>query len=169
MMITVFSDASHCPNTKAGGWGAWAKRDGWDAGRTFGGVISPRVLNASEAEAWAIANTLGMLKIENALDGVRTIIVQSDSLRSLSLVRQLLGARVSDHADGAKIDMNRLNPSRLEKAAMDQLREVLTPREALIYVRHVRGHKPGGGRSWVNRTCDKIARDHMLKERERGI
>ena len=33
-----------------------------------------------------------------------------------------------------------------------------------LLVRHVRGHKRGQQRQWVNRICDAEARRHMLAE-----
>lgn len=49
-MITVFVDASHCPQTKAAGWGAWAKGHGWERGIACGGPLKMSPLNSSEAE-----------------------------------------------------------------------------------------------------------------------
>lgn len=37
--------------------------------------------------------------------------------------------------------------------------KVMTSENALsLHVRHVYGHQPGHGRSWVNRVCDSVAR-----------
>ena len=56
-MITIFSDASHCPRTKAAGWGAWAKANGKpDDRETFlswvNNVYDPAAVKADFMSSW---------------------------------------------------------------------------------------------------------------------
>lgn len=169
-MITIFADASFCHRTSAAGWGAWAKGDGWDAGSTFGGELKTRCLNAGEAEIAAIANTLITLQRQELLHD--EIMLQSDCLRALQLIRQAVRVKgsvrpvVSNHKRGAPIPASNLIPSPLEKQALDVINLAVVECQTLL-LRHVRGHKNGEGRQWVNRKCDEIARTHMERQRKR--
>lgn len=165
MMVTVFADASHCPFTKAAGWGAWAKGEGWKSGITFGGPIRAQVKNSAEAEIAAMTNAIVRLYNGGQLDGATVIMLQSDCLRALQLLLMALPqARPSDHKDGAQVLPQKLNPSPLEDKALGIAREVLSECQSVL-VRHVKGHREGGGRNWVNRACDSIAKKHMNAQR----
>lgn len=162
-MITVFVDASHCPNTKAAGWGAWAKGHGWERGITCGGPLKMSPLNSSEAEMAAMAAALQVLADGDCLT-FDTVMLQSDSLRTLQLIRQTLPAcRATNHAESVAIPTGKLYASPIEKNALRIIHAIL--HEHTVYVRHVRGHQHGEGRNWVNRTCDDIAKRHMRQMR----
>lgn len=161
MMITIFCDASHCSRTMAGGWGAWAKRDGWEFGRVFGGPLENKPANSSEAELSAIASALSQLASAGDLEPVRTIILQSDSLAALSAIKALSTARWSrsdDRRDSGG-SVARVKLTKNERASMEVLTAALAGRP--IFLRHVKGHKSGTGRNWVNSQCDRVARKHM--------
>lgn len=163
-MITIFTDASHCPNTNAAGWGAWAKRDGWPQGIVIGGPIRTEVLNSGEAEIAAMANALSRLVKEDLLPVGQTIMLQADSHRALQVVAGAIPeAKVHQHADSVPWTGTAICLSPLEKRAAAVIKEMTAGRT--IYLRHVKGHRGGGGRNWVNRTCDQIAKTHMRKQR----
>lgn len=163
-MITVFVDASHCPRTRAGGWGAWAKGDGWERGITFGGALKVTTNNSSEAEIAALAAALQALSEQYGLKRFRTVMLQSDNLRALQLIYMTIdGCRISNHAESADIPTNKLHPTPTEKNALRIIHAILQNHQT--YVRHVRGHQSGEGRNWVNRTCDDIAKRHMRQQR----
>lgn len=165
MMVTVFADASHCHQTLAAGWGAWAKGDGWERGLTFGGPIKAAVANAAEAEMAAMANAVVRLHNNGKLDGIKRVMLQSDCLRVLQLILQAFPrADPSDHKDGAAVISTRLLPSPMESKGLAVICEVLSDCPTIL-VRHVRGHQNGDGRQWVNRVCDDIAREHMRAQR----
>ena len=56
MLITLFTDASHCSETRVGAYAAWAKADGRTVRRA--GVLKDRVPDSSIAEAQAMVNGL---------------------------------------------------------------------------------------------------------------
>ena len=58
-----------------------------------------------------------------------------------------------------------LAPSAMEAKALVAIRARVSDLDLLV--RHVRGHKRGQQRQWVNRMCDAEARRHMLAERAR--
>lgn len=162
-MITVFVDASHCPHTRAAGWGAWAKGDGWDRGITCGGPIKVTTNNSSEAEIAAMAAALQVLADGDCLT-FQTVMLQSDNLRTLQLIYQTLpSCRISNHAESAAIPTSKLHASPTEKSALRIIHAIL--HQFNVFVRHVRGHRQGDGRNWVNRTCDDIAKRHMRQQR----
>ena len=165
MRLTVFADASHCPETFAAGWGAWAKGDGWPTGVTFGGEIKARVINSAEAEMAAMANALVRLHNRGVLAHLDLVMLQSDCLRALQLLLQSVPrAESSDHRDGAQVRQVPLSPTPMEQRGIDVILDVLGGCRSIL-LRHVKGHKAGEGRQWVNRTCDDIARQHMRAQR----
>ena len=92
--------------------------------------------------------------------------VQSDSLRSLQLIARVLpGVRIADHADAAAVTKAQLVPSAMEAKALVAIKARVEQLDLLV--RHVRGHKHGQQRQWVNRMCDAEARRHMQAERAR--
>ena len=165
-MLTLFTDASHCHFTRAAGYGAWAKATHWSRSVTFGGSL-PRCGSSSEAEIIAIAYALAKLRLEQYLVGVRTIMIQSDSLRALDVIAHDLGAIISNHLDGASVEYRaNLVPNAVERAA---IQTIMSARgDATLMVRHVRGHTEKGSRERVNARCDRIAYRHMRGQRQRA-
>lgn len=163
MMLTLFADASHCPKTGACGWGAWARRDGWDKGEFLGAQFKTPMKNIAEAELCALANALYHLDSKNLLDGVTGIMLQSDNLRCLSIIASRVpNVVIRNHEEAAKVPL--LSPgailSKIELKAVPTF-ETIRLRLSYMAVRHVKGHKAGEGRQWVNRQCDEIAGKHM--------
>lgn len=86
MLVTVFSDASWCPKTKAGGWGAWAKSERVQWGVQFSGAFRRVVTGSNEAEIMAAACALAStLRSEVAAMG-DTILFEIDNEHALRLV-----------------------------------------------------------------------------------
>lgn len=164
-MITLFVDASHCPNTLAAGYGAWAIKDGWEKGKVFGGRISKEVLNSGEAEVCAIVEAVKYMRVRGFLED-STLMVQSDSHRALQLFLMALpDAQIRQHADSKNWVPGPVSATPTEKWAMEALTRDLG-HFPYLYVRHIKGHASGEGRNWVNRRCDAVAREHMYKERQ---
>ncbi len=165
-MMTIFVDASVCHRTGAAGWGAWARCDGWTSGRIFSGELKARYGNSTEAEAAAIANALHLLSKAGDLEGVAVILVQSDSMQALDSLIRIAGAVASNHADGVPLPIagkrKRFTPT--ERIAPVRIRETIGDRRLLV--RHVRGHREGGARQWVNRACDEAAKGRMRAVRD---
>lgn len=168
--LTLFCDASHCPSTGAGGWGAWAKRDGWQTGVFLGNSFKRLLANSSEAELCAIANALSHLQANDCFAGVAVLMIQSDSLRALGLLHtHVRGIMPAPHRDGCDVEKVGGKMSDYETEASVRVRGFTLETKISIYVRHVRGHKQGDGRQWVNRECDNLAREHMRYARERVL
>jgi ribonuclease HI len=165
-LITLFVDASHCPSTKVGGWGAWAKQAGWPNGTLFGGAFKGVIPNSAEAELCAIANAMQSLHLHDLLIGDVKVLVQSDCLRALGLIASFVSScEVNNHPDGCPIQKTTATkPTALEAKALATINALVSGSRRLS-LRHVRGHKAGKGRNWVNRQCDHIAKGYMKQAR----
>lgn len=166
MMVTLFCDASYCHDTRAGGWGAWAKADGWAKGETFGGALPFVYTAASEAELAAIACATDYLTEGGVLAPATMLMVQTDSARALQVIlSHIPGATLRTHRDSGTVSIPKrpitLTPR--EEIAVSHLTELMNP--VTVLCRHVRGHRKGDNRQWVNRTCDDIAKKYMRAQR----
>lgn len=163
-LLTLFVDSSLCQQTRVGGWGAWAIRNDWPEGKLFGGRFSQSTAPKSsrEAEMCGIANALVALQKLNSLDDVERVMIQCDCLSALELIGGRIDqVTVSSHDAGCVVHPRMMRASDLEIAALASIEKVGKP----LILRHVYGHRKGGGRQWVNTMCDQIARNHMREAR----
>lgn len=164
-MITLFVDASHCPETMAAGWGAWAIQDSWKMGKLFSGRIHQEVLNSSEAEIYGVANAVRYLASRQMIR-TSSIMIQCDNLRALQLIMVAIPhAENRPHKNSANIEGVPPLPSLAESKAIEMLAKDLGHLK-FVYVRHIKGHSAGTGRNWVNRKCDQLAGEQMRKVRQ---
>ena len=102
--LTLFVEASVCHRTHAAGYGARAKKASFAKGLIFGGRLPRGITNAGEAELGGIALNLRFLLEREQLAGLERLMVQTDSLRSLQLILQVLpGVRIANDADAAAV------------------------------------------------------------------
>lgn len=166
--VTIFADASHDHNASVAGWGAWIKADGRSS-ITCGSAMKGTVASATEAELCALANALTVARLRGALARGSVVMLQSDCLVALAIIRGKI-PDVEDRpaAGGLAVDpVKRMKLTKVHLAALEVVREIVSALEISIVTRHVRGHQPGGGRQWVNAAVDKIARQAM-RHRRRG-
>lgn len=137
LFITVFTDASYCPNTGAWGYGFWMKY-GQPAKTVTGGGGGMTTKSSFEAELAALRHALTHLG-EN---------LEADDLKGKRLVLQ------SDCTGAlAAIQIDLIHFRRNHQLAM-------------AYTKHVKGHQGHATpRNSVNTTCDSIARRHMKHHR----
>jgi len=160
MLVTLFCDASRCPETGIGGWGAWVKVDGWEKGKTFGGALPAPYPSAHVTELVGIARAVRHLDREGALHKASAIMVQTDCVRALEVILATVpGSTIARHKDSAHFTRRRLIPDHHELHAAEEIARLTDG--MMLMCRHVRGHKRGENRQWVNRVCDKIAKRHM--------
>lgn len=132
---TVNTDASWCPNTKAGGWAAWVAIDGGTRLK-HAGQFHRRPKSSGEAEYWALLNGAWLA----ARHGATELLLQSDCTGALAKV------------------VKRHEP---EVAALHELCEGLSIRTKWV---KAHTHK-GTARHWVNDWCDRQAKKHMKRQR----
>lgn len=171
-MVTMFTDASVHPQLGTAGWGAWIKGDGRNS-KTFSGPLAtnndprePRFQGSSnKAELMAMSEALqaayaaGYFTADDNL-----LMMQTDCSAAIALILAAIPrARFSAHADGLQQVYPRSmeNICRHERAALNhisyRLLTINTHQETLLTLRHVKGHKNGSNRQWVNRECDRLA------------
>ena len=164
--VTMFADASVFADRKKSGWGFWIKGDNRDS-MSAGGPIEVFSPFSEVAELDAIANGLTCAEAAGYFretDGI--IMIQSDSAAALAIVKAIIGAAVNSHAESAPIP-NRKKPLTAHQTdTVERIRGVITRHSLSVQVRHVRGHKAGGGRNWVNDLCDKLAKRGAFQTRK---
>ncbi|MBZ9574572.1 hypothetical protein [Modicisalibacter sp. MOD 31.J] len=93
--VTMITDASHCPHTRATGWAVWIKHGApAETIRESGGLTGPK--DSHQAERHALDRGVEILKERVSLDDV-ILVVQSDCQGALNKVGvaqlKALGAR----------------------------------------------------------------------------
>ncbi len=145
MLITMFTDASHCGKTHVAAYAVWAKADGVTVRRA--GVLRERVADSSIAEAQAIVNGLCFALAALKAPVASKVIAQTDCLTAIAaLTGQLRKPKsVARYA---------------EIAAIYQARVASTG--VMIEFRHVSAHKGVvTPRNAVNTWCDNECRKLM--------
>ena len=141
--LTLFTDASHDPQTGDTGGGYWAVFDGE---RVCGGLRKRGIPTSNEAEirvaCGAIKSVLRHPKVINWLTEVDVL--------QIILVVDCLGIKAAFENPKAK----KCYP------LTGEVRQLLQERGVHLKVNHVKGHAGGyQPRDWVNRWCDKKARE----------
>lgn len=144
----MVTDASFDHETKAAGWAAWAVHDG---GRKFGsGNFKIEPASANEAELLAAAN--GIAIATTLASEFHTVHLVTDSL-------YVIGRLTSKK--------KKLKLSSFDKMVKNKVFNLLKPHGAQLIARHVKGHsKVNDKRSYVNRWCDRRAKQAMRKQQE---
>lgn len=166
---TIISDASYDHRADVAAWAGWVRADGRSA-RMFSAPIKRKIANSTQAEICAIANTLAAADAAGLIDDGMEVMLQSDCTVALGWVLKLVpGVTERRHADSVAVTKVRKQKGMIgiptEAAAV--IAKIAAARGLIITVRHVRGHKAGDGRQYVNRLVDKAARKHVRTERAR--
>lgn len=153
MRVTIISDASWCPNTRAAGYGFWSVSErGRHAG---GGSFKAGAKSAMHAEMMAIVNALHVtLALGIAAKGDR-VLIQTDCLYGIYTFegRGLMGKK-------ARKRNAFLSP------VVDLFKEHVRANDLTVEFRHVRGHTSvADQRSMAQRHADARARVGMKKAR----
>lgn len=161
--VTLFTDASYCPETNATA-GAWWARNSSSRMRGFGGI--PECTSSWEAEAATVC--LAIIKI--AKDSNLHLTLAQGKKARLVIVVDMLGA-------GMCVVQNKrvFKSERLHKLWKNARRQI-NAWGCYVKINHVKAHtKNDEPRFFVNSWCDHTARAHMRRLRnkyygdERGI
>ena len=167
-MVTIIADASFCPASRAAGWAAWIKADGRDSALISGTFTKIAPASSGEAEFFAVANAL-FKAVKDGFIGPRDkVMIQSDCVAVLEAMLWGLDCQESQHPNGCGLRRPRNRPGLAAGAgetALTTIGGIAAPLDLELFVRHVRGHTAGGGRQWVNRACDRAARQAMVVAR----
>ena len=144
--ITINTDASFCPETKAGGWAVYIVCDDFKIQKS--GKFRGTMKSALEAEMKAIGNALVILLLKKEVPRFHFVYVNTDcknAIRDIEGSTTPLGKRIN----GYWTTLNTRTSSRLKK------------------FRHVKAHSNvADSRSFVNDWCDKEAKRCMRIRRE---
>lgn len=168
-LLTLFADASFCPKTRAAGWGAWAKKDGWQFGRFSGGPMRRPFQTSNAAELCGIASALHDLDAAGALDDVSTVIIQCDNIVALGMIlSHVARSRTASRKGARDVDIKPVRWARVDELSRQAITSIRrTTQGKTIWLRHVRGHQTDeSGRSWINEQCDAEAKRHMNTVRD---
>lgn len=157
--VTVFADASMHPGERRCGWGAWIKGDGRPS-LSAGGAL-PFNQSTSICELEALAAALEHAERHNYfVDADKAVMLQCDNVNALGAIRGRRPAvLISDHADSALINTRKKEEPADMRAAIDRIFAVTDGAGLTVILRHVRGHMGGDGRNYVNRLCDRLAKE----------
>jgi len=172
MLVTLFSDASMCPERKIGGWAAWLKSD---RGSLKGGArFMVRVGDSSMAEAMAVVNGLTVGLKEGVIRPMDTVLVQTDNDAVMGVlegtVRRSLARELKRRRGRSRSQVERDVDERNHEIAIvaDAFSAILSDNGVVVRWRHVKGHRgKQDRRSAVNSFCDRTARAHMRGARKR--
>lgn len=159
---TIISDASFCGKTGIASYSAWMKCDGKDSILNTG-VFKKRLSDSTMAEVRAVANAFVFATKSGYVERGTEVLIQCDNLAALAVVMLAVPSAVDrKHQDGlAIIKIRKPKTITLFKPAIQVIKAVVIEYDLTVAVRHVRGHKAGGGRQAVNRRVDREARRAM--------
>lgn len=147
MRVTIISDASFCPNTKAAGYGGWVV---CNRGNNANGGPLRGAPDSGAAETMAICNVIWEGMKAKLIHPGDHLIVQTDCATAIKVYKE---ARWTSEQEGVAF-----------KWLNDQLRKY----NLTIEFRHVKGHTSNQDqRSKAQRFCDERARSAMRLERSK--
>jgi ribonuclease HI len=166
--VTIFADASHDHRARIAGWGAWIKADGQPS-ITCGAAMKGRIGTTSEAELCALANALTVARLRAVLAPGHVVMLQSDCVDALAIIRNRIAA-VEDRPVTGGVTVvpgkKKRKLSNIHSAAIAVIEGIVVSLDITLITRHVRGHRRGDGRQWVNGEVDRIARKAMRERRD---
>lgn len=170
MLVTLFSDASICPDTGCVGWAAWAKSD---RGTARGdGALRRLTIDSGVAEAMAVVNGIVVAAQRGLIEPGDRIVVQTDNNSVMSVLR----GEARRYIRRADRDKTEISSAQLHDEVLrrnEEIDEVAATYAHLVRVlrvsvvwKHCKGHRGlEDRRAAVNTNCDERARDRMREAR----
>ena len=157
--VTIFTDAANNPRKQVAGWGCWAIGDGREP-FTCSAPIRPYQERVIRCELIGLRDGLERVLTEYVRQADEFILLQTDCLDALRVINEETNAIERQHRNGAPLaGRYYVTPAREERMIARVIGELVFGTGRTLYVRHVRGHRPGKGRQWVNRVTDQLAKD----------
>lgn len=148
MLVTIITDASHCDQTKAAGYGVWVASG--RGSKAFDGPIK-QAHDSLAAECMAVCNGLYHAITNNLVLKGDTILFQTDCMGAMQL---FTSTRV---------------PRGCEKEILQYFLDTTHGNGIGFRFKHVKGHSDvRDSRSSAQRKCDESAKKHMLAGRGRA-
>lgn len=166
--VTIITDASYCPRTHCAGWAAWMVSD-TQRSHIEGGQLKGTIEGSNVAELYAINNGIYVALRRGFISEHDRVLIQSDSTHALTAILYKLNAYSQDYkaSDGLSIKVQNICLRSCEEAALSWLTTKVEGMGLTLLLRHIKGHKSGDGRFWVNRRCDSLAAKYMNEARRK--
>jgi len=171
--VTIFSDASLCPETRVGGWAGWIKSD--RGVLAIDGEFRDLLIDTTIAEAMAAINSICYAISRNQIEPGDTLVLATDNNSVMNVLEgrskrkfrwkdaRRRGWTMKEH----RIYINKSN-SQLNQIASIYKTKVIDAGIALRW-NHVKGHRGNiDKRSAVNHGCDRRAKTAMRNARKRS-
>lgn len=156
LIVTLVTDASFCPSTRAAGWAAWAKSDRGFVKKC--GIISKPLGNNNEAEFCAIANGLFIALQSTVCMPGDLVILQTDS--------HFAYHRLSGKKWAQAVSSKKVQP--VHDSAKSVFQEMIKRHNLRLEVRQIKGHTAHHTREphdHVMSWADKASRSRMSEMR----
>lgn len=146
MRVTILADASHCPDTKAGGYGYWIASERGKKGGS--GVLNGAIQSSTLAEMMAIANAIYHGVTNGLVQGHDILLIQTDCESAIFAFTSKRKGSVE------------------EKRVIEYVQKVTRFLSLTVEYKHVKGHtNRSEARFAANNACDRAARKAMRKAR----
>lgn len=147
MLVTLMTDASHCQQTGAAGFGFWCVSN---RGKLAGGKpLNGKIKDSYEAEAKGVANSLVIGFRSGIIQQGDTVIIQLDNIGVVFGINGKLKKKRKD-----------------VKEVLRFINNFKTQNNLSIECRHVKGHsKKTESRFSANKHCDRLAKQQMKMAR----
>lgn len=150
-IVTVFTDASYCPNSRKGGWAMWAKRKK-DEQIVHSHHFKRKIKDNNVAEMMAIANSLKYLYNKGWLEPNTRVVIGTDSQTCINV-----------------FEKNSVTYKEMRQP-FSVIKQIEKECKIFIVMRHVKGHislSKRNARNHVNNTVDLLS--HRAMKRARGM
>lgn len=145
-LTTLFVDASWCPETRVGAWGAWARNSRMDRGVLYSGHFRQLVEGSNAAELLGAVQALACCLRDKWVVAGDRVLFELDSQHALRVATSL----------------ERPAAGGTEMLAWRFLRDKASELGLVYHAKHVKGHSSTQGtRSGVNRKVDQLAGEQM--------
>lgn len=162
--ITIYTDASWCYETKAGGWGCWIK-SGPGQSSTHSGQFKKLIANNNLGEFMAVANAISVAKKLYDMNQ-KILVVVTDSQ---SVIDYIELARKHKTVPNRITKKGNKSPRTRVPELFDLAKTILAmiPMGCELRVNKVKAHSSKDGkRSYVNKVVDNAAKSKMKIGRE---
>lgn len=154
--VTVFTDASFCPETKSAGGAFWARGD---VERLSSSFPIQGIKQAHEAEIVTACKAILQMGDDEKIGALLRL---GGQIRLVLVVDCLA---VQDAFEGRMRGM-----AGIIKSHIDQVEALRKQHGFFLKINHVKAHKgTGSPRQWVNNWCDKEAKRQMREQRAKAV
>lgn len=170
MNVTIYSDASLCPETEVVGWGGWVKSD---RGTLYlAGKLKNKTRDTNIAEAMAAVNSLAIAIKKNIVNSDDFIILNTDNNNVMEILqgkaKRKTSRRIARRKNRpiAQLREEAVTSNEMIKRISEIYKALITEQSLQVKWNHVKGHcGKKDKRTAINHGCDQRAKREMKKAR----